>query len=123
MIYYILLFLASTLIGILFLRIKINEDVKKILSSYSNSSKLMLGLNKDEDLQQDAIFKELKIQFTLLLTLFVKFLLILTPLILLILYMWYIGKSLSSLFDLPAALISLAALGLVYSYKRYAKSK
>jgi Ca2+/Na+ antiporter len=83
----------------------------------------MLGLNKDEDLQQDAIFKELKIQFTLLLTLFVKFLLILTPLILLILYMWYIGKSLSSLFDLPAALISLAALGLVYSYKRYAKSK
>jgi len=123
MIYYILLFLASTLIGILFLRIKINEDVKKILSSYSNSSKLMLGLNKDEDLQQDAIFKELKIQFTLLLTLFVKFLLILTPLILLILYMWYIRKSLSSLFDLPAALISLAALGLVYSYKRYAKSK
>jgi Ca2+/Na+ antiporter len=83
----------------------------------------MLDLNKDEDLQQDAIFKELKIQFTLLLTLFVKFLLILTPLILLILYMWYIGKSLSSLFDLPAALISLAALDLVYSYKRYAKSK
>ena len=123
MIYYILLFLASTLIGILFLRIKINEDVKKILSSYSNSSKIMLDLNKDEDLQQDAIFKELKIQFTLLLTLFVKFLLILTPLILLILYMWYIGKSLSSLFDLPAALISLAALDLVYSYKRYAKSK
>ena len=123
MIYYILLFVVSFLIGILFLMIKIKEDVKKILSSYANSSKLMLNLNKDEDLEQEAIFKELKIQFTLLLTLLVKFLLILTPLILLILYMWFIGKSLSSLFDLPALLISLAALVLVYSYKHYAKSK
>jgi ABC-type multidrug transport system permease subunit len=123
MTFYILLFVVSSLIGILLLMIKIKEDVKKIVSSYSNSSKLMLNLNKDEDLQQDAIFKELKIQFTLLLTLLVKFLLIITPLILLILYMWYVGKSLSSLFDLPAALISLAALALVYSYKLYAKSK
>ena len=123
MIYYILLFVVSFLIGILFLMIKIKEDVKKILSSYANSSKLMLNLNKDEDLEQEAIFKELKIQFTLLLTLLVKFLLILTPLILLILYMWFIGKSLSSLFDLPALLISLAALVLVYSYNHYAKSK
>jgi hypothetical protein len=103
--------------------IKIKEDVKKILSSYANSSKLMLDLNKDEDLQQEAIFKELKIQFILLLTLLGKILLILTPLMLLILYTWFIGKSLSSLFDLPAALISLAALGLVYAYKHYAKSK
>ncbi len=123
MIYYILLFVVSFLIGILFLMIKIKEDVKKILSSYANSSKLMLDLNKDEDLQQEAIFKELKIQFILLLTLLGKILLILTPLMLLILYTSFIGKSLSSLFDLPAALISLAALGLVYAYKHYAKSK
>ncbi len=123
MTYYILLFLASILIGILFLRIKIKEDIKKLISSYSNSSKLMLDLNKDENLQQEAIFKELKIQFILLLTLLAKILLILTPLIFLMLYMWYLGKSFSNLFDLAAFLISLAALVLVYAYKHYAKSK
>ena len=123
MIYYILLFIVSFLIGILFLIIKIKEDFKKLLSSYSNSSKLMLDQNKDENLQQQALFKELKIQFTLLLTLLAKILLILTPLIFLMLYLWYLGKSFSDLFDLASLLISLAALVLVYSYKHYAKSK
>jgi hypothetical protein len=123
MIYYILLFIVSFLIGILFLIIKIKEDFKKLLSSYSNSSKLMLDQNKDENLQQQALFKELKIQFTLLLTLLAKILLILTPLIFLMLYLWYLGKSFSDLFDLASLLISLAALVLVYSYKQYAKSK
>lgn len=83
----------------------------------------MLDQNKDENLQQQALFKELKIQFTLLLTLLAKILLILTPLIFLMLYLWYLGKSFSDLFDLASLLISLAALVLVYSYKQYAKSK
>jgi len=123
MIYYILLFVVSFLIGILFLMIKIKEDVKKILSSYANSSKLMLDLNKDEDLQQEAIFKELKIQFTLLVTLLVKIFIILSPLSFLMFYMWCLGTPFSNLFDLPAVLISLAALVLVYFYKHHAKSK
>lgn len=121
MIPYLLSSIISVLIGIFFFKISLKQDIQNLLSSYSNSSKLMLGLNNDNDLQQEAMFKELKSQFSLLFKLLLKLLLILSPLLIIIAYTSLLKKPIDPFLDYLSIIISLGSFLLVYLFIRYAK--
>ena len=121
MIPYLLSSIISVLIGIFFFKIRLKQDIQNLLSSYSNSSKLMLGPNNDNDLQQEAMFKELKSQFSLLFKLLLKLLLILSPLLIIIAYTSLLKKPIDPFLDYLSIIISLVSFILVYLFIRYAK--
>ena len=121
MIPYLLSSIISVLIGIFFFKIRLKQDIQNLLSSYSNSSKLMLGPNNDNDLQQEAMFKELKSQFSLLFKLLLKLLLILSPLLIIIAYTSLLKKPIDPFLDYLSIIISLGSFILVYLFIRYAK--
>jgi uncharacterized membrane protein (DUF485 family) len=120
---YILSFIVSGLIAILFLKINIKENTKSLISSYSNSTKIMLDLNNNSDNQQDAMFKELKHQFKLLIMLMVKFLVMLSPIIIIIVYAKFTLTSIDNFLNTSSFIISIGAFLMVYLFKKYGKSQ
>ena len=118
-----LTFIVSALIALLFLKINIKKDIASLLLSYSNSSKLMFDLKSNNDLQQEAIFKELSGQFKLLFSLSAKFLLIISPTILIIIYTLVCKSTFKEFLDFTSIMISLASFLLVYLYISYGKPK
>ena len=119
MIVYVLTFIASLIIAFLFFKIKLKEDVRLLLASYANSTKIVLNSKSDD--QQEEIFKELKNQFKLLFMMMAKLIMILSPVLLIILYAVFSKTPMLYFFDLTSFLVSIVAFLMVYIYSRYAK--
>jgi len=119
MIVYVLTFIVSFIIAILFLKINLKNDLKLLITSYANSSKIMLNSNNEH--QQEEMFKELRNQFKLLFVLMAKFLLILSPCLIIIAYTNFNKSPIHKFFDSTSFIISIAAFLIVYTYNRYAK--
>jgi hypothetical protein len=120
---YFLIAFVSALISFLFLVIKIKNDIRSLLSSYGNSSKLMSKAFSDNDEASDAFTNELKVQFKLLAILTLKLALILLPLTAILIYSYYNPYETQKFYDVPSLLISLAVFVVVYYSRRYGKSE
>jgi nicotinamide riboside transporter PnuC len=119
MIVYVLTFIVSLIIAILFLKIKLKEDLRLLIVSYANSTNIVLHSKSDD--QQEELFRELKNQFKLLFMMMAKLVMILSPCLIIIIYTIYSKTPIIKFVDFTSFLISIAAFLTMYIYSRYAK--
>ena len=119
MIVYGLSFITSLIIAFLFFKIKLKEDLRSLVTSYTNSTKIVLNSSSED--QQEELFRELRNQFKLLFIIMAKLIMILSPCLIIMIYTVYTKTSIIDFFDLTSFLISIAGFLTMYIYSRYAK--
>lgn len=120
MILYVLIFLASLLIALLFYRIEFKSLMQELISSYKRSGTLVAQSNPDSSSEIDLLMQEVKTQFRTLGLLLFRFILLLSPAILLMALMYLIDIPLDELFGIIPLIISTIAFLLVYLIRKYA---
>lgn len=114
-----LIVIASVLMAVLYYKISFKDLVRQLSSSYKSSAGLVLNSESSTD-QQDLLMGEVKTQFKLLGTLLFRFILLIAPAILLILFMHWQSIALNKLLELIPLLLSLIAFLIVYLINKYA---
>lgn len=119
MLLYILVFIASVFITLIYFRVPFRQDVQSLISSYKKAGKMVTTTEHDSDAMQELLMGEVKLQFKFLFLLMGKFLILVFPALFLLLCMDFLKMPMHLLIGVVPIIVSILAFLLVYLIKRY----